>query len=150
MKVWPGFGWFLENLSTIGTCPLFEMSSIERFNCKISITYIVSSHTICESSAIRFKYLPFSHMHVIEFSEQESPANNTSDKKSNFRQQQTQGKQPKNQLFSNNTCNSNNDNKTTTGHTDNRLSKIPTDINNVSPKHEGFKREIVTQQFKAL
>lgn len=89
-------------------------------------------------------------MHVIEFSEQESPANNTSDKKSNFRQQQTQGKQPKNQLFSNNTCNSNNDNKTTTGHTDNRLSKIPTDINNVSPKHEGFKREIVTQQFKAL
>ena len=33
--------------------------------------------------------------------------------------------------------------------TDKGLYKIPTDIKNVSPRHEDFKREIVTQQSKA-
>ena len=39
--------------------------------------------------------------------------------------------------------------KTTTENTDNGLSVIPTNINNLSPKHENFKTEIVTQQSKA-
>ena len=56
--------------------------------------------------------------------------------------------QAKNQLFSNDTCNSNDDNKTATENTDNGLYEIPTNIKNVSPKHEVFKREIVTQQSK--
>ena len=38
--------------------------------------------------------------------------------------------------------------KQTTENTDNRLSEISTNIKNVSPKHENFKREIVTQQSK--
>ena len=38
--------------------------------------------------------------------------------------------------------------KQTTENTDNRLSEIPTNIKNVSPKHENFKKEIVTQQSK--
>ena len=43
----------------------------------------------------------------------------------------------------------NDDNKTTTENTDSGLYKIPTNIKNVSPKHEDFKRETVTQQSKA-
>ena len=42
----------------------------------------------------------------------------------------------------------NDDNKTATENTDNGLYEIPTNIKNVSPKHEVFKREIVTQQSK--
>ena len=57
--------------------------------------------------------------------------------------------QEKNQLFLNDTCNSNDNNKTTTENKDNRLSKIPTNINNVSSKREDFKRQIVTRQSKA-
>ena len=57
--------------------------------------------------------------------------------------------QEKNQLFSTDTCNSNDDNKTATENKDNRLSKIPTNTNNVSSKHENFKRDIVTRQSKA-
>ena len=56
--------------------------------------------------------------------------------------------QAKNQLFSNDTWNSNDDNKTAIENTDNGLYEIPTDIKNVSAKHEDFKREIVTQQSK--
>ena len=37
---------------------------------------------------------------------------------------------------------------TATENTDNGLYEIPTNIKNVSPKHEVFKREIVTQQSK--
>ena len=33
--------------------------------------------------------------------------------------------------------------------THNGLSKIPSNIKNVSPKHEDFKREVLTQQSKA-
>ena len=55
----------------------------------------------------------------------------------------------KNQLFSNDTCNLNDDNKSAKENTDNRLYETPTNIKNVSPKHEDFKREIVTQQSKA-
>ena len=55
----------------------------------------------------------------------------------------------KNQLFSNDTCNLNDDNKSAKENTDNRLYETPTIIKNVSPKHEDFKREIVTQQSKA-
>ena len=43
----------------------------------------------------------------------------------------------------------NDDHKTTTENTDNELYEIPTNIKNVSSKHEDFKREIVTQQSKA-
>ena len=57
--------------------------------------------------------------------------------------------QAKNQLFSNDTCNSNDDNKATTENTNNGLYEIPTNIKNVSPKYEDFKRDIVTQQNKA-
>ena len=57
--------------------------------------------------------------------------------------------QEKNQPFSNDTCNLNDDHKTTTENTDNELYEIPTNIKNVSSKHEDFKREIVTQQSKA-
>ena len=72
----------------------------------------------------------------------------------NHQQNNTLGKYPtsdneqqaKNQLFSNDTCNSNDDNKAATENTDN---EIPTNIKDVSPKHEDFKREIVTQQSKA-
>ena len=42
----------------------------------------------------------------------------------------------------------NDDNKTTENR-DSGLYKIPTNIKNVSPKHEDFKRETVTQQSKA-
>ena len=55
----------------------------------------------------------------------------------------------KNQLFSNDTCNLNDDNKSAKENTDNRLYETATNIKNVSPKHEDFKREIVTQQSKA-
>ena len=56
--------------------------------------------------------------------------------------------QAKNQLFSNDTWNSNDGNKTAIENTDNGLYEIPTNIKNVSAKHEDFKREIVTQQSK--
>ena len=53
--------------------------------------------------------------------------------------------QAKNQLFSNGAYNWNDDNKTAIENTGSRLLlEIPTNIKNVSPKHEGFKREIVT------
>ena len=55
----------------------------------------------------------------------------------------------KNQLFSNDTCNSNDDNKTATENADNVLYEIPTYKKNASSKHKDFKREIVTQQSKA-
>ena len=58
--------------------------------------------------------------------------------------------QPKNQLFSDDTYNLNNGNKTRTENTDNRLYQIPTNIKDVSPKHESCKREVVTQQSKSL
>ena len=45
-----------------------------------------------------------------------------------------------NQLFSNDTCNSNDDKKTATESTDNGLHEIPTNIKNVPHKHEDFKR----------
>ena len=57
--------------------------------------------------------------------------------------------QAKNQLFSNDTCNSNDDNKTATENTDNGLYEIPTNTKSVSPKHEDFKREIINEQSKA-
>ena len=57
--------------------------------------------------------------------------------------------QAKNQVFSNDTCNSNDYNKTATENTDNGLYEIPINIKNVSPRHEDFKREIVTQQSQA-
>ena len=47
------------------------------------------------------------------------------------------------------TCNSNDDNKTATENTSNGLYAIPASIKNVSPKHEDFKRETVTQQSRA-
>ena len=53
--------------------------------------------------------------------------------------------QAKNQLFLSDTCLLNDDNKTETENTDKGLYKIPTNIKNVSPKHEDFNREIVTQ-----
>ena len=46
-------------------------------------------------------------------------------------------------------CNSNVDSKTTTESTNNGVSKITTNIKNVSPKHDDFKRDIVAQQSKA-
>ena len=52
-------------------------------------------------------------------------------------------------LFSNDTRILNDDNKTATENRDNGLYEIPTNIKNVSPKHEDFKREIVSQQSKA-
>ena len=52
------------------------------------------------------------------------------------------------QLFLDETCNSNDDNKTATENTGNMLYEIPTNIENISPKHEDFKREIFTQQSK--
>ena len=48
-----------------------------------------------------------------------------------------------------NTCNLNNGNKRASKSTGNGLSGIPTNIKNVTPKHENFKKEIFTQQFKA-
>ena len=69
--------------------------------------------------------------------------NQTSDNNEHNEQQE------KNQLFSNNTCNSNGYNKTAIENTDKGSSEIPTGIKNVSPKHEDFKREIVTQQPEA-
>ena len=44
----------------------------------------------------------------------------------------------------------NNGNKTRTENTDSRLYQIPTNIKDVSPKYENFKREVVTQQSKSL
>ena len=55
----------------------------------------------------------------------------------------------KNQLFSKDTCNSNDDNKTATENAGNGLYEIPTYKKNASSKHKDFKREIVTQQSKA-
>ena len=43
----------------------------------------------------------------------------------------------------------NDDNKTATENTDNGLYEIPTNVKNVSPKHEDFKRQIATRQSKA-
>ena len=57
--------------------------------------------------------------------------------------------QAKNQLFSNDTCNSNDDNKTATENAGNGLYEIPTYKKNASSKHKDFKREVVTQQSKA-
>ena len=56
--------------------------------------------------------------------------------------------QKKNQLFLNNTCNLKGYNKTATENTDNGLSEIPTGTKNISPKHENFKREFVTNNLK--
>ena len=74
--------------------------------------------------------------------------NNTLEKNQTSDNNEHNEQQEKNQLFSNDTCNSNDDNKTATENTDNGLYEIPTNIKNVSPKHEVFKREIVTQQSK--
>ena len=49
--------------------------------------------------------------------------------------------QAKNQLFSNDTCNSNDDNKTATENTDNGLYEIPTNIKNVSHPDMRISRE---------
>ena len=55
----------------------------------------------------------------------------------------------KNQLSGSDTCNSNDDNQATTENRDNGLSKTPANIKNETPRHDDFKREIVTQQSKA-
>ena len=43
----------------------------------------------------------------------------------------------------------NDGNKTATENTDNGLYEIPTNVKNVSPKHEDFERQIATRQSKA-
>ena len=82
-------------------------------------------------------------------SEQESPANNTLKKNQTSDNNKRKEQQAKNQLLSNDTCDSNNDNKAATENTDSGLYEIPTNIKNVSTKHEDFKKEVVTQQSKA-
>ena len=49
----------------------------------------------------------------------------------------------KNQLFSNDTCNLNDDNKSAKENTDNRLYETPTNIKNVSPKHEVLREKLL-------
>ena len=75
--------------------------------------------------------------------------NNTLEKNQTSDNNEHNEQYAKNQLFSNNTCNSNDDNKTATENTDNGLYEIPTNTKSVSPKHEGFKREIINEQSKA-
>ena len=72
--------------------------------------------------------------------------NNTLGKNQSSDNNEHNDQQAKNQLFSNNTCNSNDDNKTATENTDNGLSEIPTNIKNVSPKHEDFKNRSTEAQ----
>ena len=47
------------------------------------------------------------------------------------------------------TCNSNDGNKTTTENTDNELSKLSSNIKNVSSKRQNCKRKIASEQSKA-
>ena len=44
MRVSPGFGRFIENLSAITRCPLYRMSTIEKFNCISNISFYYEIH----------------------------------------------------------------------------------------------------------